>query len=123
MSPPRTFGLKALILSPAIWAIQFLIVYVGTAIHCAKFPHEAFGSTRLMMASVSGLALVLIIGHGTWSLSRFWDAGRAEDDGEIPAPQARRERFVAFAAFLLAIVSALATIFSALPMLVFERCT
>lgn len=115
-SQPR--GFRFLLFAPVLWAMQFLAGYVIASIHCAKFETAEMTGTRAAIAGVVALALVLIAFHGT----RGWAIWRQNAPGSPSEPAAERQRFIGFASFLLAIVSGIATIFGALPVLMFQSC-
>lgn len=105
-------------LAPSVWAVQFLAVYVIAAIHCAKFESVAMAATRLAMAGIAALALLLIVLLGARGLATW----RQRVPGSATDSATERERFIAFASFLLAIVSGIATVFGSLPILMFHAC-
>ncbi|MGQ0698344.1 MAG: hypothetical protein ACT4PZ_08890 [Panacagrimonas sp.] len=111
---PSVGSLWLLILAPTVWAVQFLAVYVIAAIHCAKSETAAMTGTRAVMAGIAALAMLLIVVHGVRSLA----ISRRRESGTV----AERQRFIAFAGFLLAIVSAIATLFGTLPILMMHTC-
>jgi hypothetical protein len=116
-------GLLAMIASPTIWAIHFLLCYLAAAIFCAKAPGPLadLEDVRLWIGCLTLLALGGITYSGARAVRRGgfgYDETTPHDAGTV----ADRRRFVAFATLLLSGLSFVATAFVALPALFLETC-
>lgn len=111
-----------MIVSPLIWAGHFLLCYISAAIWCAKFVPRV-GSLDPVRWAILGYTVVALGGiawNGWWAWRRFHrGSGSVPFDADTPAD---RHRFLGFATTLLAGLSAIATIFSALVVLFFKTC-
>lgn len=113
--------LWTLVLPPAIWAGHFLFCYLYAAVHCAKAGLAApLDGVRIAVAfaTVPALVVVAAAGYVAWAKAR---------SGEDPPPHDAstdedRVRFLAVATLLLAALSFIAIVFTALPALFFEDC-
>lgn len=107
---------------PAIWAAHFLLSYVTAAVWCARFAGRdgVMGgvSTAILWFTVVALGAIAIVGWDAYK--RHAHQGQEEaHDRDTPED---RHRFLGHATFLLAGLSAVATIFSALAASFFETC-
>jgi hypothetical protein len=114
--------LWALVLPPTVWALHFLFCYLYAAVRCAKSgPIEVIGDVRAGIAVATAVALLLVTVSGfvAWAQSRI--------EGDPPPHQESTEedrfRFLAVSTLLLAGLSFVAILFTALPAFVFEDCT
>lgn len=111
-----------LAVSPAIWAVHFLLCYVTAAVWCAKQPTAlaSLGGVRSAIAvyTVVSLAAIAIVG---WSGYRAHRLGDAEPPHDEDSPQ-DRHRFMGFATFLLSGLSALAVVYTGLVAVFIETC-
>jgi hypothetical protein len=114
-------SLWMLIVPLMVWALHFLFCYVYTAVRCAKSGSvEAIIDIRsgITVASVVALLLVVAFGYIAWTQSRL--------QGDLPPYQDStdedRLRFLAVSTLLLAGLSFVAILFTALPAFVFEDC-
>jgi hypothetical protein len=117
---PRGDSLVAMIVSPTIWALHFLLCYVTAAVVCAKAQGN-FGDVRLWVAFLTVLALGGIAYSGARAVRHggFAYARSAPHDADTLAD---RRRFLSFATLLLSGLSFVATVFVALPALLVETC-
>lgn len=111
-----------LIVGPAIWSAHFLAAYITVAIWCAKVAPGggSLGAARGLVASYTLVAL-LGIAASAW---RAWRHHRHEDGRtphDVDSPE-DRYRFLGFAAFLLAALSAVGVVYSTLPILFIGSC-
>lgn len=114
-------GLWLIAASPSVAILHFLVLYVGTAVTCAKFGAEAMGALRLFLLAFTAAALgvVVLVGTRAW---RQWDLrrdGQAIHSGDTPES---RHRFLGHVAFLLSVMSVIGMIYITLPLLVGETC-
>lgn len=111
-------SLFAIVLGPTIWAVHFLVVYVGAAIACEQFP--AFvAHIPTAVAVVTGVAIIAIVAVTVPSMREFAGEREASTDDDT---QGGRKRFLAHAAMLLSALSVVAVIYGALPGFLSELC-
>ena len=115
------YSLWTLVAPPSIWAVHFLFCYVFAAIHCAKAGRLAgLAPIRVEIGVATVIALVLV------GICAFvaWAQARVEGD---PPPHREstdedRVRFLGVAGLLLAALSAVAIVFTALPAALIGDC-
>ena len=111
------------IAAPVIWAAHFLFCYVFAAIWCQKLGRDAAleGATWAVVAA-TGVAL-LLIGLCMLSLWRVRARSLTDDDLEFEhnSPE-ERHRFLSHVALMLCVLSAVAVIYVAIPMLYLTSC-
>ena len=120
--PEKKESLWLLVVSPTIWAAHFLLSYITAAIWCAKFAPR-YGSlepVRWAIGIYTAVALVGIMLNG-WSGYKRHRLGSETLPHNLDTP-GDRHRFLGFSTFLLAALSAIATIFAALVVVFFEDC-
>ncbi len=107
---------------PLCWAGHFLLSYATAAVWCARVagPGGSLGAARVVIGVYT---LVALAGIGATAL-RAWRkkayGGETEPfDADSPAG---RHRFLGFAAFLLAAMSAVATGYTALAAFLIRSC-
>ena len=115
-------SLWLLIISPSIWALQFLACYITAAIWCEKVAGRdgALGFVRGLIALYTAVALAGIALNG-WAGWRRHSFGSSTLPHDYDSPE-DRHRFLGFATFLLAVLSAIATVFVALVAVFFADC-
>ncbi len=108
--------------SPLVWAAHFLACYLTAAIWCAKYagPDQSLGNVRVAIAIYTVLALIGIGFIGAAGFRRH-SFGHPTASRDMDTPE-DRHRFLGFATGLLSALSAIATIFVALPALFIEKC-
>lgn len=114
-------SLWALIAPLVTWGLHFLFCYIFTAVRCAKSgPFTVISDVRLAIgvATVVALLLVAASGYVAWAQSRV--AGDLQPHDENTDED--RLRFLAVATLLLAGLSFIAIIFTAIPVFIFEDC-
>lgn len=120
--PERVRGIKVtlwtLIVPPTVWAGHFLFAYLWVSVQCAKL--SGFARYPLVFWGGTALALLVIVGAGVIAFVQ----SRAPGD---PPPHEHgtdidRLRFVAYSTLLLAGLSFVAVVFTALPVLFIEDC-
>ncbi|MDQ1081883.1 hypothetical protein [Pseudoroseomonas cervicalis] len=116
-------NLWTLLAPPTIWALHFLLCYGYAAIACAKAPDIFVNqpTTRLVIGVATLLALLLILLAGRQA-HRHWGGFDAADPPHDAPTEADRQRFLGFATLLLASLSAVAVLFTALPALTVADC-
>ena len=115
-------NLWTLISTPAVWGVHFLFCYFVAAYVCAPNPRifEPIGGVRVAIALATLPALAFCAFAGIRA-TREWRAF----GGDLPfdAPTAEdRERFLEFSTMLLAALSFVAIVFTALPALLVQDC-
>lgn len=115
-------SLWMLTIGPSVWALHFLACYITAAVWCEKFAgrEAALGWVRGAIAiyTVAALIGIGLNARAGWRRHRF-GAGELPHDFDTPED---RHRFLGFATFLLAALSAVAVIFTALVALFFYDC-
>lgn len=115
-------NLWTLILSPTVWALHFLFAYVAAAYACAPntLIFQTIPGVRVSIAVATVLALG-VIGWAGWRAQREWrmNGGRFPHDGDTAEV---RERFLEFSSLLLAGLSFVSVIFTAMPALFMVDC-
>ena len=115
------YSLWTLVVPPSIWAAHFLFCYVFAAIHCAKAGRLAgLAAIRVEIgvATVIALGLVGICAFVAWAQSRI--SGHPPPHRE--STEEDRARFLGVAGLLLAGLSAVAIVFTALPAALIGDC-
>lgn len=114
--------LWTLIAPPTIWAAHFLLSYITAAYGCA--PNDGIFAVitgvRLLIAGLTVAALLAIGFIGTRAY-REWrrHGGATPHDGDSAEV---RERFLEFSTVLLAALSFVAVVYTALPALLIVDC-
>jgi hypothetical protein len=122
--PEREETLWALTVAPTIWAVHFLLSYVSAAVWCSKVGQASasIGGIRAAIAVYTAVALVGIAASGVAGYRRHGHGHGLETTGhDFDSPEGRH-RFLGFATLLLAGMSAVATIFTALPAVFIATC-
>jgi hypothetical protein len=117
----RHSTLWTLIVPPAVWALHFLFCYVYAAIRCAKAgPLAPLDDVRIATAAATAVAM-LIVSVSAWIA---WE--QMGVDGDPPPHDAStledRHRFLATAKLLLAGLSFVAIVYTAIPAFIFTDC-
>lgn len=120
--PAEVESLWTLFTAPIVWALHFLVCYVGAAIYCAKpgLLGLDFAAVRLGIGVVTAVALALIL-LSTLLAWRQWGFG-TDDPPHDDATALSRRRFQGFATLLLSGLSFVAVIFGGLPALFLTEC-
>lgn len=111
------------IFAPVIWAFHFLFCYVYGAVYCAKAGRDASlaGPTQVIIGATV-LALVLV-GISTLKLWRVRGRSLTDNDFEFEHNTAEeRHRFLSHVALMLCLLSAIAVLYTAIPMLYLTSC-
>jgi len=115
------YSLWTLVAPPSIWAAHFLFCYVFAAIHCAKAGRLAsLGPIRVEIAGATVVALCLV------GICAFVACAQSRVEGD-PLPHGEstdedRVRFLGVVGLLLAGLSAVAIVFTALPAVLIGDC-
>ena len=120
--PKQVESLWTLFTAPTIWAVHFLVCYVGAAVYCAKRGAIGadFGLVRTGVLSVTVLALAMIA-LSAWLAWRQWGFGTADPPHDEPTAH-DRNRFQGFATLLLSALSFVAVVYTALPAAFISEC-
>ena len=121
--PEARESLWRLVVSPTIWAAHFLCSYVTAAVYCAKYAGGREGSLTVVRWAIVGFTIAALVGIGLngWAGRRRYRLGREPPPFDSDTPE-DRHRFMGFATLLLAGLSFVATVFSALVVLFFHDC-
>lgn len=111
------------IFAPGVWAVHFLLCYVFAAIYCEKLGRDAaldFATWVIVAATVVALGL---IGLSTLKLWKVRGRSLTDDDFEFEHNTAEeRHRFLSHVALMLCMLSAVAVLYVAIPMLYLTSC-
>lgn len=120
--PREVESLWTLFTAPVIWALHFLLCYIGAAIFCEKtgFLGLDFNNLRVAIGvlTISALVMIVVSAILAWRQWNFGTADLPHDDSS------RRDRllFQGYATLLLSGLSFVAIIFTALPALFITEC-
>lgn len=110
---------------PLVWALHFVASYAATAVFCAKVPQasEHLGLLRwgILGATVLALGVVAWLGWRSWTQ---WREGNEDGflDQDADGSSEDRHQFLGHAALLLAVISFLGVIYTALPAIFSASC-
>lgn len=115
-------SLWTLIAGPTVWAVYFLLCYIVAAVYCAKVGslNASLAGVRIAIAVFTVVALTLIIRAGLGAY-RNWGFATADPPHDDDTRTDRR-RFLGYATLLLCGLSFVATVYVALPALIFSTC-
>jgi hypothetical protein len=120
--PAFVRGLKVtlwtLIVPPTVWAGHFLFAYLWASVHCART--GAFSRYPLIFWVGTVFALVVILASGVIALVQSREPGDAPPHEH--GTDSDRLRFIAYSTLLLAALSFVAVVFTALPVLFIDDC-
>ncbi len=119
--PRRDDRLLGLAAAPTIWAAHFLVCYVFTAIWCAKLPETGLATPRMVIAAATAVALAAI-GLVSLRVHNQWGFTVEEEPRHDDDTVAARHAFLSRATFLLCALSAVATVYVAIPALFLSTC-
>ncbi len=111
------------IAAPIIWALHFLASYVTVAVYCQKLGRDAaLGPAEVAVIAYTVLALAGI-GLSSWGLWRVRGRSLTDDDFEYEHNEPEeRHRFLSHVALMLCVLSAVAVLYVAIPMLYLSSC-
>lgn len=111
------------IVAPVIWAVHFLASYVTVAVYCEKIGRSAALDPALIAVVAYTVAALAGIGWSTHSLWRVRGRSLTDDDFEYEhnTPE-ERHRFLSHVALMLCVLSAVAVIYVAIPMIYLSTC-
>ena len=110
--------LWTLIVPPTVWAAHFLFCYLWVAVSCAKLGTFARFPVAFTIGTVVALAIIAASGAIAWVQSRT----PGDDPPHEQGTDIDRLRFLATATLLLAGLSFVAVLFTAVPALMLEDC-
>jgi Kef-type K+ transport system membrane component KefB len=120
--PKEVESLWTLFTAPIVWALHFLVCYVGAAVFCEKpgLLGTDFDDLRIAIAVATALSLAMIVVSAILAW-RQWGFGAGDPPHDDPT---RRDRllFQGYATLLLSGLSFVAVIFTALPALFITEC-
>ena len=117
----RWWSLWRLIGTPAVWSLHFLFCYVYAAVRCAKSGRiQPLDDVRLAVAIATILALLIVAasGYSAWRHTRIEGDPPPHDESTLED----RRRFLAMAELLLAGLSFVAILYTAIPAFIFTDC-
>lgn len=110
--------LWTLIVPPAIWAGHFLMAYLWAAISCAKQGEFATFPILFVAGTALALAIISLSGWIAWRQTKMPGGPPPHDEGT----QRDRLRFLAASTLMLAGLSFVAVLFTALPVIFLDDC-
>lgn len=108
--------------APLIWAAHFVLCYGATSLVCVKFAPDGPETTLRIALGVLTVAAVAAIAWLGWRSWRQWDYPEDHDYVHDEATEEDRHEFLGHAAFLLAVISLIGVIYTALPVLMLPGC-
>lgn len=112
-----------LTISPAIWALHFLVCYAAGAVLCAKLGGGDVAMTQLQRGiagvTVVALAGIAVVGWRAFHRWGFAEGAQPPHDADTPED---RERFLGLAILLLSGLSFVATLYTALVAVLAASC-
>ena len=118
----RHESLWMLVVPPTVWALHFLASYITGAIWCGMIagPFGSLMTARIAIAAYTVVALVVIVVVGAIGFRRHRLAdGEPPHDEDTPED---RHRFMGYATFLLAGISAIGVVYAAMAIVFLEGC-
>ncbi|WP_081613853.1 transmembrane prediction [Rhodopirellula sallentina] len=108
-------------IAPSLWAIHFLACYLSAAIWCEKFSSERGNTTLHGLVALYSLIAIVGILCVAWVSYQTLRRGNHAVPYNFDDP-AERTHFLSFTAFLLSVLSAIATIFTILAFVLVGGC-
>ena len=111
------------IAAPVVWALHFLFCYVYVAIFCEKMGRTAPLDDARIVVVVATVVAIALIAWSTISLWRVRGRSLTDDDFEFEhnTPE-ERHRFLSHVALMLCVLSAVAVLYVAIPVLYIATC-
>lgn len=109
-----------IVLSPSVWAIHFLACYLTIAIWCAKADSSGREWPLWLLGGYTLVAVIAISAIGVSSYRNF-----RQSDPTFPYEfddPSDRTNFIGYTAFLLSLLSLVATLFTAFALLIIRSC-
>jgi len=120
--PREIESLWTLFTAPTVWAVHFLVCYVGAAVYCAKREQLTFGFEMVKVgvgaATLVALLVIILAAFLAW---RQWGFGTEDPPHDEPTGQGRR-LFQGFATLLLSGLSFVSVLYAAMPILFLSEC-
>lgn len=120
--PEKSRYLVLMASAPAVWMLHFLLSYGTVSVWCARFSSTggSLGPVRswILGYTIVALAAIALTAWGAYQRHTF-GAGRPPHDADTPED---RHRFLGFATMLLAGLSAVATLYSAVAVYMLGSC-
>lgn len=111
------------IAAPLVWALHFLFCYVYGAVYCAKAGRDASLQGPTLVIAGATLVALGLIALSTLRLWRVRGRSLTDNDFEFEHNTAEeRHRFLSHVALMLCLLSAVAVLYVAIPMLYLTSC-
>lgn len=109
--------------APAVWALHFLFCYIYAAVFCEKVGRNSPLDNPTIAVVVATVVALMLIGSSTLSLWRVRGRSLTDNDFDFEhnTPE-ERHRFLSHVALMLCVLSAVAVLYVAIPMLYLETC-
>ena len=110
-----------IVISPLVWSLHFLACYITTAIWCEKY--AATSDSKMLFGGVAVYTLAAVGAIGVVACLSFLNF--RQRDAPLPYDfddPADRTRFLGFTAFLLSVLSLIATLFTAIVFVMVRSC-
>jgi hypothetical protein len=115
-------GLWALTVGPTIWAGHFLASYMAAAVWCGNAgAHARFGGMTVVFAIATAAALVAVA-WVAWDGWTRYNHGEAVPTHHKDTPE-DRHRFLGLATLLLAVLSAVSIVYTAVAVAMLRGCS
>jgi hypothetical protein len=115
-------NLWALTAGPAVWTAHFLVSYAAAAVWCGRAgPDTGFGMAMAAFAVVTVLALAVVMWVGRRGWVRY-NYGEAVPSHHKDTPE-DRHRFLGLATLLLAALSGVAIVYTAMAVAMLRGCS
>lgn len=123
----ETSSIFRIALGPTIWAVHFALSYAAVAIYCARFA-DGSDPIPVFRLAVGVLTILALAGIAWTGLKAFrqWNVNAKRSLHEVAVDlveeEEGRHEFLGHAALLLAVISFVGVVFSALPVLYIASC-
>jgi heme/copper-type cytochrome/quinol oxidase subunit 2 len=111
------------IAAPVVWALHFLFCYIWSAVYCEKAGRAASLDDIRMVVIAATLVALALIGWSTRTLWRVRGRSLTDDDFEFEHNNPEeRHRFLSHVALMLCVLSAVAVVYVAIPIVYLGTC-
>lgn len=119
-------SLVRITLAPALWALHFVASYATTAVYCAKWGRSVDLTWLRVGGAISTVVVLALIAWLGWRAWKQWDMSQGRTAREfvedLVEEEEGRHEFLGHAALLLAIISFIGVVYTALPVALIGSC-